>query len=653
MPQGELVFFLFRNIMKPDFIEYIQNHVVLADGALGSYLFERGIERGRNLDLLNIQSADVIFSAHEEYIRAGSQLIETNTFGANRFKLREAGAEDQVQEINRAGAEIAAKAAGHQVYVAGSVGPSGITFPLADQDITPEEEEEITLDDICQSFREQVCGLAEGGADILIIETFSNLDEILLAIEVARTEVPQLPIISQMVFPARGRTVRGDDALTCGRQMREAGAAVVGTNCGRGIDAMVLAIEKMSPLAAEGTVLSAFPNAGMPEMVGHRMIYPAQPGYMAIRAREMIRNGVHLIGGCCGTTPAHVQEFRSALKIKPVRVRGRGVVVGEESKGKTTGKSRIGGFLESLQPGRLPIIAELDPPTHLDAEPVLRGAEKLTEAGVDAISLGENPLAILRAGNLGMASLIRSRTGVQTIIHQTGRDLNGLGLQSRMMEAHLLGIEAVLAVSGDSAAGTDQPRVSGVFDLRSPGLISMLDGLNRGANMAGRSLKKRTNFSIGAAFSFRPSSPDLQISRLEKKAGLGACYAMTQPLFSKDLVEQMMERVSHLDILIFPGIFPLISSRNAEFLHNEVPGISVPAGLRKKLAEYDAVADQRKVALEYTGRLIEDISSFIDGLYLISPLNKWDIVLDFVVQARRAGWQGSGRADQLAVGKKQ
>jgi len=202
------------------------------------------------------------------------------------------------------------------------------------------------------------------------------------------------------------------------------------------------------------------------------------------------------------------------------------------------------------------------------------------------------------------------------------------------MEAHLLGIEAVLAVSGDSAAGTDQPGVTGVFDLRSEGLIRMLAGLNRGMNLAGRSIKKETNFSIGAAFSFRPAKPGLQISRLEKKNALGARFAMTQPLFSKEVVEQMMEAVNHIDILIFPGIFPLISSRNAEFLHNEVPGISVPADLRARLASYDQVADQRKAALEYTGRLIEDIQPCIRGLYLISPLNKWDIVLDFVQQVR-------------------
>ncbi|NOQ45087.1 MAG: bifunctional homocysteine S-methyltransferase/methylenetetrahydrofolate reductase, partial [Desulfobulbaceae bacterium] len=496
--------------MKPDFSEYIQDHVVLGDGALGSYLLEQGVERGRNLDLLNLQAEDIVFSVHEEYIRAGSQLIETNTFGANRFKLREAGVEEQVREINRAGAAIAVKAAGHQAYVAGSIGPLGITFPL--------DEEEVSLDEIRDSFREQVLGLAEGGADVLIIETFSNLDEILVAIEVARQEVPDLPIIAQMVFPARAMTVRGDDALTCGVRMRDAGAMVVGTNCGRGIDAMVTAITRMSSLAGDGMPLSAFPNAGMPEMVGHRMIYPAQPGYMAARAREMIKFGVHLIGGCCGTTPAHVQEFRSALRIRPVRVRGAQVELFAEESVAEKKVPRLGGFLSGLEPGRLPIIVELDPPTHLDVEPVLQGAEKLASAGADAISLGENPLAILRAGNLGVASLIRQRTGIQTIIHQTGRDLNALGLQSRMMEAHLLGIEAVLAVSGDSASGTDQPGVSGVFDLRSNGLIGMLDGFNHGVNMAGRSIKTPTNFSIGAAFSFRPSNPGRQIGRLDKKA---------------------------------------------------------------------------------------------------------------------------------------
>jgi methionine synthase / methylenetetrahydrofolate reductase(NADPH) len=625
--------------MKPNFLEYIHDHVVLGDGALGSYLFAQGVERGRNLDLLNVQAQEVVFAAHEEYIRAGSQLIETNTFGANVFKLRKAGAGGQVRMINWRGAEIAVKAAGQNVYVAGSIGPTGIAFPLHENEVTPEE--------IRDSFREQALGLAEGGADLLLLETFSSLEEILLAIAAVRSGVLGLPMVAQMVFPAKGMTVLGEDALLCGQRMRAAGADLVGTNCGRGVDATVQAIARMSPLAGEGTPLSAFPNAGLPEMLDGRMIYPAQPAYMAARAKEMIRNGVHLIGGCCGTEPAHIQAFRAALRIKPVRVQVSEAKAQPEPNAPTIDVGKNGGFLDSLKPGRLPIIVELDPPTHLDAEPVMQGAAQLVQAGVDAISLGENPLAVLRAGNLSMAALIRQRTGVQTILHQTGRDVNALGLQSRMMDAHLLGIEAVLAVSGDSAAGTDQPGVSGVFDLRSYGLITLLESLNRGQSMAGQPLKRQCNFSIGCAFSYRPSDPETQLRRLEKKAELGARFAMTQPLFAAEEVEQMLEQVRHLDILVFPGIFPLISARNAEFLHNEVPGISVPQELRSRLASFAQVADQRKAALEYTADLISRIAPLIDGLYLISPLNKWDIALEFVRQVRQAGWQGSGRAARI------
>jgi len=631
--------------MKTDFIKTLEERVILADGALGSYLYEKGVELGHNLDLLNLRNAELVFTAHEEYIRAGSQLIETNTFGANRFKLRDAGGGEQVTEINRAGAEIARKAAGHQVFVAGSVGPTGVKFPL---DIGEISEEELR-----EGLREQLEGLAEGGVDLFILETFSQLEEIRIAIETARKVAPELPVVAQMVFPTKGMTQEGIDARTCAEKMLAAGAAVVGTNCGRGIDAMVTAVKAMSEIGREDLKLSAFPNAGLPEMVGHRMIYPAQPAYMAARAADMLKLGVRLIGGCCGTTPAHIHEFRKTLNIKPMRQRrtGKGptVEIPSAADQPIQADKTPGGFLAGLKDERLPILVELDPPTHLEISHVLAGAKELAEHGVDAVTLGENPLAILRTGNLGIARRIREEAGIQTIIHQTGRDLNALGLQSRMMEAHILGIEAVLAVTGDSASATDQPGVSGIFDLDSFGLIRMLNMLNQGQNLAGQNIRAKTNFSIGAAFSFRPKNPDLQITRLEKKADLGARFAMTQPLFSKESVEQMMEKVSHIDMLIFPGIFPLISARNAEFLHHEVPGITVPAEIRSRLGSYDKVEDQRKAALDITRQLVMDITSFIDGLYLISPLNKWEVALKIVDQVRQAGCKGSGRHMAMAA----
>jgi homocysteine S-methyltransferase len=297
----------------------------------------------------------------------------------------------------------------------------------------------------------------------------------------------------------------------------------------------------------------------------------------------------------------------------------------------------------------LPVLVELDPPTHLDIENVLAGARSLAASGVDAITMGENPLAILRAGNIALAHRIREETGVHTVLHQTCRDQNALGLQSHIMAAHLLGIEAILAVSGDSASSTDQPGVSGVFDLNSLGLIRMISQFNQGLNMAGQSIKLPTRFSIGAAFSFRPANPNLQIARLERKAAQGAHFVMTQPLFDKNEVEAMVEQTSHLNVLIFPGIFPLISARNADFLHNEVPGISIPDAIRKKLWSYKEVADQRKAAMEITEQLVADLAPFVDGLYLISPLNKWEIAEKFVRQIRQAGWKGSGRAAVRAV----
>lgn len=623
-------------MMKPDFITHLQDRVILGDGALGAYLYECGISRDKNLDLLNLQSPDTVFNAHEEYIRAGSQLIETNTFGANTFNLKNIGFADRVREINRAGAQIAVKAGGGKVYVAGSIGPSGKRFPLIDDENTEEE--------IRESLKEQITGLAEGGVDALIIETFSSLAEMELAIGIARKTAPHLPVIAQMVFPTANTTTYGDDVFSCAKAMLLAGAAVIGTNCGRGIDTALSAIKLMATSSSGSTPLSAFPNAGLPELIGHRTIYPAQPGYMAERASEMIRAGVRLIGGCCGTTPAHIHQFKSILKIKPVRTKITAIDRTENEIVKPVINHKSGTFLNNLRNDRLPVIVELDPPTHLDIQHVLAGAEALAKAGTDAISLAENPLAILRAGNLGLASRIKQQTNITTILHQTGRDLNALGLQARMMEAHLLGIESVLAVTGDSASGTDQPGVTGVFDLRSHELISMLNGLNNGMNMAGKSLKEQTDFSIGAAFSFRPDNPDFQIRRLEKKVVLGAQFAMTQPLFSAEAIFQMLEKTQHLDVLIFPGIFPLISLRNAEFLHNEVPGIHVPEQIRKRLSQYESILDQKKAALEYTGELIETVASSVDGLYLISPLNKWDIVLEYVQMIRKAGFTGSGRA---------
>lgn len=623
--------------MKPNFNEYIRERVLLADGAIGTYLYAKGIEPDKNIERLNLTDPELVYSMHEEYIRAGSRLLETNTFGANRLKLEAVGLGDKARQINQAGAALALKAAGDEIYVAGSVGPSGVNFPL---DIPAGAEEEA----VRTAFREQITALLDAGVDLLILETFGHLDELLLAIQVGRELGPQIPIVANMVHPHQGRTAAGLDALTCGRATHQAGADVVGSNCGRGARAMLAAIEKLAPLGAE-VPLAAFPNAGFPEIVDHRLIYPAEPAYMARVVGDMVKAGARLVGGCCGTTPAHIHEFGKHLRLKrrPLSQVSGQVRADLTSDSPATASARPGALLAALPRDRLPILVELDPPTHLDISGVLQGAEMLAEAGADAITLGENPLAVLRADNISLAHLIRNQVGIPAVAHLTCRDRNSLGLQSQIMGAHLLGLEGILAVTGDPVSSGDQPGASGVFDLQSFDLIRMLNQFNQGRNPAGKELNGQCNFSVGAAFSYRPSNPELQIRRLERKAGLGAVFAMTQPFFSAAAVEEMLERTRHLEILIFPGIFPLISARNADFLYHEVPGISIPEELRQKLWSYKTVEDQRKAADEFTGELLAAICPLIDGLYLISPLNKWEVTARLTREVRRAGYRGSGR----------
>ncbi len=625
--------------MKSGFLEILAEKVLLADGALGTFFYEKGIGLGTKTDLLNVTDPELVYSVHEEYIRAGSQVIETNTFGANRFRISQLGSNFSVEEINVQGARLASKAAGREIFVAGSIGPTGIDFPL--------DQDEYSEDIIGQAFREQMVALLEGGADLFILETFTYLDELLLAVGAAKELDEGVPVVAQMLFPAHGNTPLGLDAVECARACMDRGCDVFGTNCGRGVKAMLQAIERLSEMQDQ-IPLSAFPNAGIPEVIDCRTVYSTPPSYMAEKVEEMVKLGVRLIGGCCGTTPAHIHEFQKRLHLR----RSSSISVSvPASTIRDSGPQRSaqgpGGLLSSLEKDALPLFVELDPPPHLQVENVLNGAEELARAGASCITLAENPLAVLRADNLSLAHIIKERFGIETVLHLTCRDRNVLGLQAQVMGAHLLGIRGILAITGDPASSSDQPGVSGVFDIKSYGLVRMISGFNRGVNMAGRDMKSQTDFSIGVAFSFKPNNPGLQLRRLEKKASLGAHFVMTQPVFDARAIESMMELTSHLDLLILPGLFPLISAKNAEFLHHELPGISIPSSIRKRLWKYEKVEDQRRAGIEITKRLIEETASFVDGLYLISPLNKWEVPVDLVRMVRGAGWKGSGKMEKM------
>ncbi len=612
----------------PGFLDLIKERVLLGDGALGTYFYDKGVALGTNTDLLNLREPELVLSAHQEYIRAGAEVIETNTFGANRFKLAaQPVTSKEIKEINLQGALIAKKAAGSSVFVAGSIGPSG-AYPLA--------EDNTTAEDVAVSFQEHALPLLEAQVDLLILETFSYLDELLVAIQACRELAPDMPIIAQMVFPAKGLAVDGKDALLCAKAAIEAGANMFGSNCGRGVKAMLSAFERLAPLKAQ-VPLSAFPNAGLPEVVGDRTVYSAQPAYMAAGLAEMMKMGARLIGGCCGTTPAHIHEFKQVLRLKK-KFLAKGLIESGRERDHKDGKIKTeckGAFLEGLQESPLPLIVELDPPVNLNIDSIIEGAKALKKSGANAISLAEHPLAILRADNLSLAHIIKEDVGIETILHLTCRDRNVLGLQAQIMAAHFLGINGILAITGDPASASDQPGVSGVFDLDSIGLVKTITRYNQGKNLAGQSLNGNTNISIGVAFSYRPSNPTMQLRKLERKAAAGAHFVMTQPMFDPSHIEKTMELTNKLDLLVFPGIFPLISARNAEFLHNEVPGISVPDHIRKRLWEYDQVADQRKAAMEITQNLISQIQKFVHGIYIISPLNKWEVAKTLVEFIRK------------------
>ncbi len=613
---------------RTPFLELIQEKVLLGDGALGTYIYDKGVDRKQNTDFLNLTDPHLIFTIHEEYVRAGSDVIETNTFGANAIKLKKVGLDEHTREINLAATAIAKKAAGNRVYVAGSVGPSGKFI----DDESPEDK----INQIKEAFQEQISALLDGGVDLIMLDTFTQLSEVLLAIRVIRNISSDIPIDAHMVFPSKGRTASGIQAKIFGIEALKAGADIIGSNCGRGVTAMLSAIKDLSSMK-EKAPLSAYPNAGLPEIIGGRTVYSAQPAYMAQALADMIKLGAKLVGGCCGTTPIHIHEFKQRLHIKKTRL----LIEASDTSESETGDSSEqlvhdkGALLEDItNRGHLPILVELDPPSHLDISNVMEGASSLTKAGVDAITLAEHPLAILRADNLSIAHNIREKTGVHTIIHLTGRDRNILALQAQIMGAHFLNINGILAVTGDPASSSDQPGVSGVFDVDSYGLIKMISMYNKGLNFAGRPMKQRTNISIGAAYSYLPSRPEMQLRRLERKVSMGAHFVMTQPIFDANEVKDMYELTRHLDVTIFPGIFPLISARNAEFLHNEVPGINVPEWIRKKLWKFEKVEDQRKAAMDITKELISKILSWVDGLYIISPLNKWQISKELVEMVR-------------------
>lgn len=595
-------------------VDRLKHELLVGDGAIGTMLYAKGVGVEANFEHLNIIRPQLVLDLHREYIAAGSQIIETNTFGANWSRLHPIGLEAKVAEINRRGAALARQAAGKQLLVAGSMGPLARI----------KGEEKIFSDsDQTEIFHTQALALAEGGVDLLLLETFSDLKQARNAIVAAKRT--GLPVIASMAFIEGGRTASGSTVEEVARELTLSGADAVGANCGAGPLELLRIIKRLA--SATELPLTAYANSGFPEFVDGRHIYRCTPDYFAGMAVEMVAEGATLIGGCCGTTPDHIRAV--ALRLKGVMPAPRAIIsispVIETSSKVEPQKS---GFLSDW--GKRPIITvELDPPHGMDITKVMEGSRALKDAGVDAINLAENPLARVRMGNIALGSLIQRETGIDVIPHITCRDRNLLGLQSDLMGASLLGIRTILAVTGDPARLGDQAGASSVFDLNSFELIQLINDLNNGFNAIGSGIGNGTGFTIGCAFN--PNSPrmQVQVARLGKKISSGAQFAQTQPIYDHAVLEAMLQETSHLDVPILPGILPLVSERNCEYLHNEVPGIVIPDAIRKRMKGKEKAAGARE-GVAIAKEFIHSAKDRVGGFYLIPPFGRYTLAVELI-----------------------
>jgi len=574
-------------------------------------------------DVLNLNEPKMVQSIHAEYIQAGSDLIETNTFGANRFKLAPHGLQGRVREINLRGVKLARdvrESMGRDVLVVGSIGPLGkYLAPLGS--IEPDEAR--------VAFREQAEGLLEGGVDAFVIETFSDLTEMRLAVEAVRA-ITDLPIVAEVAFTDDGVTFTGRSAPEVVRALRDLPVQVVGANCSVGSSVLYDILEHMLPEAG-GLHLVIQPNAGLPSRVGERLMYLSSPGYMADYAARMIGAGARMVGGCCGTTPQHVRAMREALDrlvperqaapVTPVR-RPRAETV--EPTGLTTAAPPT--LLQRrLEAGEFAVTVELDPPRGHNIEKLVQGAKLLRERGVEIVDINDGSLGRVRMSVLPTAMLIRDASGLDINMHFTCRDRNLMGIQADLLGAHAVDIRNILAMTGDPPRAGDYVNATAVFDVDAIGLIRVIAGMNRGLDATGSSIGEPTSFCVGVALNPAAEEPAREMERFLAKVEAGARWVQTQPVYDLEVLERFFA-TTRSPIPLLVGIMPLHSSRHAEFLHNEVPGISVPDGVRARMKE----AGERglRAGVEMAQAMLHEVRARHAGAYLMPSFGRFEVVAE-------------------------
>jgi methionine synthase I (cobalamin-dependent)/5,10-methylenetetrahydrofolate reductase len=624
----------FRELIESD-------RAYIFDGAMGTMLYSKGIYINRSYDELNLVAADLVREVHSEYVRAGADIIETNTFGANVNKLQPYGLEASAREINIKAAQIAREAAGNRVLVAGAVGPLGLRI---------EPYGPTSFDEAKQMFADQVSALLEGGVDLFVLETFSDISELHQAIRAVR-ELCDLPIVAQVTIQIDGNTSFGTTAEVFTTQLDEWGADVIGLNCGVGPAIVLNSIEKMRTLT--NRKLSAQPNAGLPRDVGGRQIYMCSPEYMAEYSRRIIQAGAKFVGGCCGTTPAHIKMIADAIRqfhprtqqvspstaakislheLKPPDV----TVVPAEERSNWSRKIASGEFVTTV---------EVLPPKGCNPWKTLDAIRLLKDAGVDGVNIPDGPRAQTRMGAMATALMVQKEIGMEAVLHYCCRDRNLLGMMSDLLGAAAMGLRNLLLITGDPPKMGPYPDATAVFDIDAIGLTNMVNKLNHGLDIGNNPIGEPTAFSIGVGVNPGAVNMDEELRRFEWKIEAGAEYAITQPVFDTEQLREFLKRIEHCRIPIVAGIWPLVSFRNAEFLHNEVPGVHVTPEIMERMRAASAISKEagRDEGLKIARESLLEVRDVIQGVQVSAPfgnvkyaLEVFSVMPEFAVSEARA-----------------
>ena len=607
--------------MPADFLTRIKQTPVLCDGAMGTLLYAKGVFINRCYDELNLSQPDLIRGIHHDYLQAGAEIIETNTFGANSFRLARHSLADKVKEMNRAGARLAREAAkSFDVWVAGSVGPLGTRIePLG----------KTSFQEARDSFREQMEALVEGGVDLLILETFGYLEEIHQAMLAAKEVAPSMPLVAQVTIDEDGNCLDGSAPEIFVAKLVEWGADVVGCNCSVGPVAMLDAMERVRALTT--LPLSAQPNAGIPRSVDGRNIYLCSPEYMASYARKFVATGVRLVGGCCGTTPEHIRVMKSALRVGEARGRAAAAhVIASQAAPKAVpavplqDRSPLGA---KLARGEFVTMVEIVPPKGIDVRKEIEGARFLKSVGVDAVNIPDSPRASARMSNQALSLLIQREVGIDAILHYTCRDRNVLCIQSDLLGAAAVGIRNLICITGDPPKMGNYPDATAVFDVDAIGLVNIVHNLNRGLDLGANPIGVGTGFVIGVGANPGLTDMDEEIRRFEFKVEAGAEYVVTQPVFDLRLLENFLRRIEHCRIPVVAGIWPLVSVRNAEFMKNELR-VSVPDSILERMARAQTPEAAREEGIAIAREMLIAARQMGQGAQISAPLGRYSAAVD-------------------------